>query len=64
MVIEKLGAINSTNYLYLNPVVALVTSYLVLDERITLLAIIGTVMILAGVAMSQRKEIGKKGKIN
>jgi drug/metabolite transporter (DMT)-like permease len=64
MVIEKLGAINSTNYLYLNPVVALVTSYLVLDERITLLAIIGTVMILAGVALSQRKEIGKKGKIN
>jgi drug/metabolite transporter (DMT)-like permease len=37
---------------------------LVLDERITLLAIIGTVMILAGVALSQRKEIGKKGKIN
>ena len=64
MVIEKLGAINSTNYLYLNPVVALVTSYLVLDERITLLAIIGTEMILAGVALSQRKEIGKKGKIN
>ena len=64
MVIEKLGAINSTNYLYLNPVVALVASYLVLDERITLLAIIGTVMILAGVALSQRKEIGKKGKIN
>lgn len=62
MVIGKLGAINSTNYLYLNPIVALITSYIVLDERITALAIIGTVMILAGVALSQRKEIGKKGQ--
>ena len=62
MVICKLGAINSTNYLYLNPIVALITSYIVLDERITALAIIGTVMILAGVALSQRKEIGKKGQ--
>ena len=56
LVIEKLGAIRSTNYLYLNPIVAMITSYIVLDERITLLAIVGTVLILAGMFLAQRKS--------
>lgn len=56
VVIEKLGAVDSTNYLYLNPIVALVTSYLVLGERITWLAIIGTALILAGVILSERMQ--------
>ena len=54
VVIEKLGAVDSTNYLYLNPIVALVTSYLVLGERITWLAILGTVLILVGVILSEK----------
>lgn len=56
VVIEKLGAVDSTNYLYLNPIVALITSYLVLGERITWLAIIGTALILAGVILSERMQ--------
>ena len=55
VVIERLGAVDSTNYLYLNPIVALVTSYLVLGERITWLAILGTVLILVGVILSEKK---------
>ncbi len=64
VVIEKLGAVDSTNYLYLNPIVALVTSYLVLGERITWLAIIGTALILAGVILSERmqRNNSKKGE--
>ena len=58
VVIEKLGAVDSTNYLYLNPIVALVTSYLVLGERITWLAILGTVLILMGVILSEK--LGRK----
>ena len=58
VVIEKLGAVDSTNYLYLNPIVALVTSYLVLGERITWLAILGTVLILLGVILSEK--LGRK----
>ena len=61
VVIEKLGAVDSTNYLYLNPIVALVTSYLVLGERITWLAILGTVLILMGVILSEK--LGRKRKI-
>ncbi len=56
VVIDKLGAIRSTNYLYLNPIVAMITSYFVLDERITLLAIIGTGLILTGMYLAQRKQ--------
>ena len=55
MVLEKLGAINATNYLYLNPIVALITSWIVLDERITALALLGTALILTGMYMAQKK---------
>lgn len=55
MVLEKLGAIKATNYLYLNPIVALITSWLVLNERITPLALIGTGLILVGMYMAQKK---------
>lgn len=54
IVIIKLGAVRSTNYLYINPIVAMVTSYFVLDEHITLLAMVGTVLILAGMYLAQR----------
>lgn len=60
LVIEKLGAICSTNYLYINPIVAMITSYLVLDERITPLAIVGTALILLGVYLSQRGETAEE----
>ena len=55
MVLEKLGAIKATNYLYLNPIVALITSWIVLDERITALALLGTALILTGMYMAQKK---------
>ncbi len=56
VVIDKLGAIKSTNYLYLNPIVAMITSYIVLDERITFLAIVGTSLILTGMYLAQRRN--------
>lgn len=55
MVLEKLGAIKATNYLYLNPIVALITSWIVLNERITALALLGTALILTGMYMAQKK---------
>lgn len=56
MVIEKLGAIRATNYLYINPIVAMITAYIILQERITTLAIIGTALILFGVYMAEGKK--------
>ena len=60
--IEKLGAIRATNYLYINPIVAMVTAYLVLDERITSLAIVGTALILLGVYLAEKKKKSHKGE--
>lgn len=54
MVIEKLGAVHATNYLYINPIVAMITAHVVLNERITPLAVIGTVLILSGVYLAER----------
>lgn len=56
LVIEKLGAVRATNYLYINPIVALITSWAVLDERITWLALVGTGLILAGVYLAERRR--------
>lgn len=56
VVLEKLGAIHATNYLYLNPIVAMVASYFILDERITLLTVVGTALILVGVYLAESKK--------
>ena len=52
--IEKLGAVRATNYLYINPIIALITSWLILDERITALALFGALLILAGVYLAEK----------
>ena len=62
MVLEKLGAIKATNYLYLNPIVALITSWIVLNERITPLAMVGTALILLGVYLAESKKKSHKGE--
>lgn len=56
VVLEGLGAIKSTNYLYLNPIVALITSWIVLNERITALALVGTALIIVGMFMAQKRK--------
>jgi drug/metabolite transporter (DMT)-like permease len=62
VVIEKLGAIRATNYLYINPIVAMITAYAVLDERITPLAMVGTALILLGVYLAESKKKSHKGE--
>ena len=56
IVIKRLGAVDATNYLYINPIVAMITANLLLDERITSLAIAGTALILVGVYLAERKK--------
>ena len=46
--LDRLGTVRATNFLYLNPVVAIVSSALVLGERVTWIAISGAALILAG----------------
>lgn len=56
IVIRRIGIIASGNYLYFNPVTSLFVAYLVLDERITWLAIIGCLLTITGVYLCNRKR--------
>ncbi|MCF0174915.1 MAG: DMT family transporter [Bacteroidales bacterium] len=54
LVIEKIGPVTSTNYLYLNPIAAMLISVPVLGERITALSILGSVLIIGGMYLAQK----------
>lgn len=54
--IKILGAVKTSIYIYIVPVVTVVTSVIILNERITLMALIGTVLTLLGLFLSQKKE--------
>jgi drug/metabolite transporter (DMT)-like permease len=54
-VVNQLGVVTATNYLYLNPLATFITSSIVLQERITFVSLIGSLMILSGVYLSQKK---------
>lgn len=52
-----LGAVRTSVYIYFCPVISVVTSAIILHERITVMAVIGLVLILAGLYISERKTI-------
>lgn len=52
-----LGAIRTSVYIYFNPIITVVTSAIVLHEQITSVAMIGVVLILAGLYLSERKTV-------
>lgn len=54
IVVRKLGVVSATNYIYLNPVSTLITSSIVLNEHITSVAILGSVLVLYGVYFAKR----------
>ena len=47
--VGKIGAITASNYMYFQPVVTLIFSFLILHEKITLIGYIGCALILLGV---------------
>ena len=52
--LARLGTVRATNFLYLNPVIAIASSAIVLGERITWIAIAGALLILAGMLYVDR----------
>lgn len=52
--INKLGTICTSNYIYIIPIVTLITSSIALDEKITPFAILGAILIICGVYVSER----------
>lgn len=54
-VMKKLGAVVVTNYVYFNPVTTVIFAWLMLSERITIYFIIGTILILAGMYLCNKR---------
>lgn len=52
--VKRLGVLRTTNYIYVVPLVTLLTSAVVIDETITVVALIGSVLILSGVYIAER----------
>lgn len=46
--LKQIGVVRATNFIYLNPLVTMITSVLVLGERVTWVAVLGAVLILGG----------------
>lgn len=59
--VKVLGAVKSVVYIYLNPVVTVFASALILREPVTVLSAAGTLLTLAGLILSEwkpkRKEV-------
>ncbi|MFR5874870.1 MAG: DMT family transporter [Eubacterium sp.] len=59
--VKILGAVKTSAYIYIVPVITVVTSAVVLKEKITVSAAIGTGLTIAGLFISQYKFAFKKG---
>jgi len=52
---RKLGVLRISNYIYLGPVVTLIASAILIQERITLIALVGCLLILGGVFLAEKR---------
>ena len=59
IVVKGLGAVKASNYLYLSPIVTLVSSYFILDEHIGLIGFIGCGLILIGMWLGDYLSLKK-----
>lgn len=58
--VKELGPVKTSAYIYMVPVITVLTSALILSEPLTLLTGTGTILTLAGLFLSEHKA-GKKG---
>ncbi|MDF2594927.1 MAG: multidrug transporter [Clostridia bacterium] len=54
-----LGAVKTSTYIYLVPVITIASSYLILKENITVAALLGTFLTIIGLFLSEKKTKGK-----
>lgn len=55
-VISKLGAVVATNWVYFNPITTIIFAWWLLQEQITVWFLLGTVLILTGMYLVDRKK--------
>ena len=58
--VKALGAVKTSVYIYMVPVITMVTSVAILHEKITALAAVGTALTLAGLFLSENKLFVRK----
>ena len=58
--VKKIGAISTSNYVYLNPITTIIASAIFLHEPMTLMAYIGSALIILGVFIANLK-VKEKG---
>lgn len=51
--VKELGVVQTSNYIYFVPLVTLLTSAIVIDEHITVVALLGSIFILLGVYVAE-----------
>lgn len=57
MIMKRIGVVTASNYLFFNPISALLTAHIVLNENITIYAIIGCILTITGVYICNRGDI-------
>jgi drug/metabolite transporter (DMT)-like permease len=55
-VLKKLGAVVATNWVYFNPVTTIIFAWAILSEQITVYFITGTILILFGMYLADKKK--------
>ena len=61
-VIGKLGAVVATNWVYFNPITTILFAWWLLHERITIWFLLGSLLIIVGMMLSDRKDLPKSFK--
>lgn len=56
--VKSIGVVAANDYNYLNPFVTMVSAALVLGEKISAAGVLGAVLIIGGIVVSQKKEDG------
>jgi len=59
-VMHKIGTVLATTYAYMNPLFTIVIAAIVLHEKMTAVAVMGTVLILLGMILAEYKTTGSK----
>ena len=62
--VKELGAVKTSVYIYMVPVITVITSVLILHEKLTVLAGTGTVLTLIGLFLSEYKPKEKEENVN
>lgn len=60
--VKRLGAVKTSVYIYMVPVITVITSVLILQEQVTVISGIGTVLTLIGLLLSESILKAKGGK--